>query len=428
MRFQTTGLRSLLFLPLALSLQACTAEQIARTDTIIYDVVEAGTRKDKITGIRELNFDSEEQEKAKARKAIETIKLQAKLENIKIYGPQDPIYKRVQRIYSRVLAVSHYHDETDFELIVLGSQEFNAFALGGGNIIVLEGLVEALNNDELAYIIGHELAHNAAAHIAESEAYTKAKRILSDQSDGFDIAFTNINEQEADRVGILYAALAGFNPLASATVWENIEKKYPTNYSYFRTHPANTERAASNRATARLVESYYAHGKQNNDYQSLLICNSLFCSKTLKKSPGEGGGFEAMGQVLGSLIVKNYLTKQELKKQKSQISLSPPEVNWQGSGWNIKKGTIVRHGQKVGVNFAFQKGQGQFFYNHNGKVEKGSMTYSSVNEHGYWWKWTDAYGGGRAVFNTYTDGSIRGTIYLTDGTDPGRVLGAWIGQ
>lgn len=428
MRFQTSGLKYLLFLPLALSLQACTAEQITRTDTIIYDVVEAGTREDKITGIRELNIASEEQEKAQARKTIESVKLQAKKENIKIYGPQDPIYKRVNRIYSRVLAVSHYHDETDLELIVIGKQEFNAFAVGGGNIIVLEGLVEALNDNELAYVIGHEIAHNAAAHIAESEAYTAAKRILSDRSDGFDIAFTNINEQEVDRVGILYAALAGFNPSASATVWENIEKKYPTNYSYFRTHPANKERASSNRATARLVESYYTQGKQNNDYQSLLICNSLFCSKTLEKRPGEGGGFEAMGQVLGSLIVKNYLTKQELKKQKSEIFLSPPQVNWQGSGWNIKKGTIVRHGQKVGVNFAFQKGQGQFFYNHNGKVEKGSMAYLSVNEHGYWWNWTDAYGGGRAVFNTYTDGSIRGTIYLADGTDSGRILGAWIGQ
>ena len=69
MRFQTTGLRPLLFLPLALSLQACTAEQIARTDTIIYDVVAAGTREDKITGIRELNIVNEEQEKAQAREA-----------------------------------------------------------------------------------------------------------------------------------------------------------------------------------------------------------------------------------------------------------------------------------------------------------------------------------------------------------------------
>lgn len=58
--FETIELKSLLPLSLTLSLQAFTAEQLARTDTIIYGEVEASTREDKITGARKLNIVSDE--------------------------------------------------------------------------------------------------------------------------------------------------------------------------------------------------------------------------------------------------------------------------------------------------------------------------------------------------------------------------------
>lgn len=420
--------KPILFFSAVLLLQACTAEQIKRSDEVIYRAVDSISRTDKVTGTRELNLKTEKQEKNKADEAISYLAHQAKQQNTKIFQPSDALYQRVFRIYSRILAVSHYREAQNLKLLILGVPDFNAIALGGGNVVVYEGLARLLSDDELAYVIGHEIAHNAAGHISESEAYRYAKDISSKHSEGFNIAFTNINEQEADLIGILYSALAGFDPYASATIWEKMEKLSPSEYSYFLTHPANPERASSNRETARKVISYYSEGKQNRKFAEVLNCNVLFCSSQASLAPGEGGGLAALAFTLANAYKKNKQTEAEFEKQKARIALVPPKVTWQGSGWITRKGSIKRHGFETGVNFGFNNGQGKFFYNHNGEVVEGLLSYKSTNEYGYWWNWSDKFGTGLVVFKDYTDGSIRGTAYLADGTNPGKALGAWNGQ
>ena len=95
---------------------------------------------------------------------------------------------------------------------------WQALAFGGGHSVVIKGLADGTTDDELAYVIGHELAHNAASHVEESEAITKARKALSkDTGYGYTTVHTNIAEQEADRIGIVYASLAGFDPIGSVT-------------------------------------------------------------------------------------------------------------------------------------------------------------------------------------------------------------------
>ena len=96
------------------------------------------------------------------------------------------------------------------------------------------------NDDELAYVIAHELAHNTAGHIEESY-FLKAKDVFGDKpSSGYTTAFTNVNEQEADRIAIVYTALAGFDPRGSATIWEK-QFQGIEQYAFYRSHPANPQ-------------------------------------------------------------------------------------------------------------------------------------------------------------------------------------------
>ena len=97
------------------------------------------------------------------------------------------------------------------------------------------------------------------------------------------------------------------------------------------------------------------------------------------------------------------------------------------AGWNVFKGTIERHNQKAGLNFGIANGRGEFYYNFDSKINQGLMQFSSQNEHGYWFNWQDNWGRGKIVLKEYTDGSMRGQIFMDDGSSPGKLLGEFVG-
>ena len=84
----------------------------------------------------------------------------------------------------------------------------------------------------------------------------------------------------------------------------------------------------------------------------------------------------------------------------------------------------------TGLNFAFTQNlsKGKFFYNFNNKIEQGDIVFTGTNQHGYWFKWNDKYGHGNLQLREYTDGSLRGDIYIDDGTMLGKKLGEFKGQ
>ncbi|MBM2834198.1 MAG: hypothetical protein HW406_1359, partial [Candidatus Brocadiaceae bacterium] len=95
----------------------------------------------------------------------------------------------------------------------------NAFSAPSGHIYVTEGLLKfAETEDEVAGIIGHEVAHASLRHV--SKLYREFMEILSQRDKGTDSAETLLLfnchleefEQEADTTGVLYAHKAGFNP------------------------------------------------------------------------------------------------------------------------------------------------------------------------------------------------------------------------
>ena len=410
----------------------------SKTDEFLMQTAEILSKKDKITGLRSLNTVSDKQARQRGEATLQLILDEANRQKVKIFKSGDAEYERVSRIVERVVRASHYRDEEKIRFEVVDFEDVNAFAFGGGNFIVFTGLMNVANDDELAYIIAHELAHNAASHNEEQENFLRFKDVVGKKpSSEYRTVFTNVNEQEADRVGIIYTALAGFDPCASATFWEK-QKTYLEEYSIFRTHPVNIERAATNRKVCKVVSKYYKKGEVSADVERVLRCNELFCNDLSEElAAGEGGGFLAMLEVLADSYIKNEQAKTEQKKQEQQKieanrllaeqkRLAVPNVQWL-AGWNVYKGTIQRHNERSGLNFGIAQQQGEFYYNFNNQIQKGTMRYHSRNQNGIWFTWQDKWATGMISLKEYTDGSLRGQIFMNDGTNPGKYLGEFIG-
>lgn len=155
-----------------------------------------------------------------------------------------------------------YVDE-DWEVEVFESEDINAFAMPGGRIGVFTGLLAvAESQDQLAAVIGHEVAHVTQQHSLKRvnrEMTTRAGVIagtavlgggygvgdvLSMGAQlGLSLPFSRGNEIEADTVGLNYMAAAGFNPAESIQLWKNMGRKNKLGPPQFlSTHPSGDNR------------------------------------------------------------------------------------------------------------------------------------------------------------------------------------------
>ena len=125
-------------------------------------------------------------------------------------------------------------------------------------------------------------------------------------------------------------------------------------------------------------------------------------------------------------ILETGPSKVIIKKQRLE---TPPNIKWHNTFPLRYKGTINRHNQKSGLNFGFTQNlsEGIFYYNFKDKLEKGNITFTGTNQHGYWFNWNDKYGQGNLQLREYTDGSLKGVIYIDNGTMLGQKLGDFIG-
>jgi metalloendopeptidase OMA1, mitochondrial len=158
-------------------------------------------------------------------------------------------HERVGRVGRRIAeAVGDALPDAKWEFVVFESDDVNAFALPGGKVGVYSGLLQlAGSDDELAAVMGHEIGHVIARHGAErmSEALVLSglgelggavfeAKTGPEKRQVFDLAYgvaatvgrvlphSRGNELEADRMGVLYAARAGYDPRAAITFWEKM--------------------------------------------------------------------------------------------------------------------------------------------------------------------------------------------------------------
>ena len=158
-------------------------------------------------------------------------------------------------------------DFDQWEVVVFDSEQVNAFALPGGKIGVYTGLLGVANNqDQLATVIGHEIAHVQANHSNERLSTnqlagfgTELGKLLSNGSEyqqvgmaalglgvqyGVTMPYGRAQESESDILGLKLMNKAGFDPSQSVQLWKNMTKASGGNepQEFLSTHPSNTTR------------------------------------------------------------------------------------------------------------------------------------------------------------------------------------------
>lgn len=197
--------------------------------------------------------------------------------------------KRIQAIADRLIAQApKFRPDSaqwQWEVNLIKSDELNANCGPGGKIIFYTGLIDKLKltDDEIAAVMGHEIAHALREHGREamSKAYgiqmarSGAGALLGLGEDSLQLADTVVqysltlpnsrsNENEADLIGLELAARAGYNPNAAITLWNKMAQasggEAPP--EFMSTHPASDSRIASLQAAIPKVMPLYEQAKK----------------------------------------------------------------------------------------------------------------------------------------------------------------------
>lgn len=186
-----------------------------------------------------------------------------------------PRLAALQEMVKRITAVSHLPD-LPYEVTLFETNIVNAFAAPGGQMGVFSGLYHpeiglVKDDDELAAVIAHEIAHVTCRHTTEAltrempvqlillgaSIYAEAKGkedLAAALAAGFLVyqglilpKYSRRDEAEADVVGLMYMAKAGYDPRAALRIWERAAArgKDPKLFALFSSHPTDQERAAA---------------------------------------------------------------------------------------------------------------------------------------------------------------------------------------
>jgi len=176
---------------------------------------------------------------------------------------------RLRRIAQRLIPFTNEWNPRartwKWEVNLIGSKQINAFCMPGGKIVFYTGILEQLQltDDEVAQIMGHEIAHalreHARARMGKSAATSMGAGMLSQLFGLGDLGrtvtnygvqllnmtFSRSDESEADLVGLELAARAGYDPRAGITLWQKMAaSSQGAPPQWLSTHPAGNTRIA----------------------------------------------------------------------------------------------------------------------------------------------------------------------------------------
>jgi predicted Zn-dependent protease len=208
-----------------------------------------------VTGRNQLILLPESQDADMGLQAYQQIKQEEKVSR------DTALNERVQTVGRRIAAVSG-HPEWDWQFTLFDNPEPNAFALPGGKVGVYTGLFKVAQNDaQLAAVMGHEVGHAIARHGAErmsqgilaqlggvavgaatgSQAYVDLYSQAATL--GVILPYSRGQESEADEIGLMLMAEAGYDPREAIKLWQNFEalsgERPP---EFLSTHPAEGTR------------------------------------------------------------------------------------------------------------------------------------------------------------------------------------------
>jgi predicted Zn-dependent protease len=236
--------------------------------TALLGLLLVGCTKTPLTNRSQFMMISPDQEMAlgatEAKKVVEASKIST---DIKL---QD----RVKRIGAKIAAVSGRSDFA-WEFTVIQDDTPNAFCLPGGKVFFYTGILKITeNDDQIATVMGHEIAHALARHGAERMSMQNASNIGAQvlavalnvpaqyqnlyaqaygvtSQVGLILPYSRTFEHEADQIGLYLMWKAGYNPAQAVKFWENMARLSKSSQkppAFLSTHPADEERIREIRA------------------------------------------------------------------------------------------------------------------------------------------------------------------------------------
>jgi predicted Zn-dependent protease len=177
---------------------------------------------------------------------------------------------------------------SDWEVVVFDDKTVNAFALPGGKIGVYKGLLSVADSpSQLAAVLGHEVGHVLAHHgnerVSQNFAVNESLALLEGwmaannvsyrreamgligvgAQVGVLLPFSREHESEADEIGQMLMAKAGFDPRQSVTLWQNMSKNGKAPPEFLSTHPAHKTRIRDLQAHMKKALKYYNKAPQH---------------------------------------------------------------------------------------------------------------------------------------------------------------------
>lgn len=170
-----------------------------------------------------------------------------------------------------------------WEFNLVQDQNVNAFCMPGGKIVVYEGLLPVTKDEaSLAIVLGHEIAHAVAKHSAERLSNEVRKQYGGQllgavlQGAGASTNLTNISatvfgigttlggaaysrsqENEADHLGLIFAAMAGYDPKVAVSFWQRMASATGSSYSILSDHPSDQSRIKNIQGWLPEAQAYY---------------------------------------------------------------------------------------------------------------------------------------------------------------------------
>jgi len=228
--------------------------------TFIVMIIEGCSQKTPYTNRSQMIFMSSKEELALGEKSYKEALEEAKI----ITNTKDA--DRIKNIGSRIAKVANRND-FNWEFNLVENEALNAFCLPGGKVVVYTGILTvAKNDDQLATVISHEIAHALARHGAERMSSSMVQHGLQvignvvlaigapeyqnvfNQTYGIGsqvgvmLPYGRMQESEADEIGIYLMKEAGYNINEALNFWENMSDGKKDTSDFLSTHPSSTTR------------------------------------------------------------------------------------------------------------------------------------------------------------------------------------------
>lgn len=218
------------------------------------------TAKTPYTNRSQMIFVSQKEELALGEKSYKDALSTSKV----IVGTKDA--NRINNIGQRIAKVAN-RDDFNWEFNLVENDSQNAFCLPGGKVVVYTGILKvAKNDDQLATVISHEIAHALARHGAERMSASMVQQgigvvgnialgvtapqyqNLFNQTYGIGsqvgvmLPYGRMQESEADEIGIYLMTQAGYDLNEALKFWDNMSQGKNETIEFFSTHPSSTTR------------------------------------------------------------------------------------------------------------------------------------------------------------------------------------------